>query len=691
MTDPRTARAPATPLIVHDPFMSVWSQTDELTQSWPTHWTGKNQSMAGMAFIGGKGYRFMGLVTRTGMEVPVMRQIGREVTPLRTTYRFEADGVELTLRFTTPSFPEELELLARPVSYIDIEVASRDGRPHEVSAYIDWSTNWATSKPETDVVWGRHRAGKAEALFVGARDQAPLHQSGDEVQIDWGYLYTSAEPGAPADSAFGDARTLRDGFATSGTIPNRDDVRDIKPLAMPDLGHRGLAIKEDGIHQERAAYNVSAWSRSFGTVSAAPQSFRLLVAFDQVYGLEYFHRRLRPFWRRNGQSAIGLVEQAWNEREALMSRVDAYDDTLVGELIASGGETYARIGILAFRQCLGGHALVADLDGTLLHFSKENSSNGCLGTVDLTYPGAPFFLHYNPALLEAQMRPICAYVASGRWPFPYAPHDVGQFPLANGQVYGGGALTEHDQMPYEECGNMLILAAALMQRTGETRFIEEFWPIWGQWARYLAENGIDPQNQLCTDDFAGHLSHNANLSLKAIMGLGAYGLLCEKLGKASEAEQYLSLARDWATLWPELADDGDAYRLAFDAEGSWSQKYNLIWDRILGLNLFPKAVAIKEMAAYRKRHDRYGLPLDSREHYTKLDWLLWSGCLTDNQDDFETLIAPIGTWLDDAPQRVPLSDWFYTTTGRQIGVGGFRSRTVVGGTYMKLFIDSMRR
>ena len=691
MTDPRTGRAPATPLIVHDPFMSVWSQTDELTQSWPTHWSGKNQSMSGMAFINGKGYRFMGLVTRTGIEVPAMRQTARKVTPLRTIYRFEADGVELTLAFTTPTFPEDVELMERPVSYVDITVSAIDGKPHRVSAYIDWATNWATSRPEVDVVWGRHRAGKAEALFVGAREQAPLSQSGDEVQIDWGYLYTSAEPGTPVTSAFGDARTLRDTFATTGTIPDRDDVRAVRPLDMPAHGHRGLAIKEDGVHQERAAYTVSAWSRDFGTISGAAPAFRLLVAFDQVYGIEYFYRKLRPFWRRNGQSAIGLVEQAWNERDALCTRAERYDDTLIEQLLQSGGETYARIGILAFRQCLGGHALVADLDGTLLHFSKENSSNGCLGTVDLTYPGAPFFLHYNPALLEAQMRPICAYSSSGRWPFRYAPHDVGQFPLANGQVYGGGELTEHDQMPYEECGNMLILAAALLQRTGETRFIEEFWPLWEQWADYLVENGIDPENQLCTDDFAGHLSHNANLSLKAILGIGAYGQLCQKLGKPDEAEKYLEIARQWAAEWPQLADDGEAYRLAFDAKGSWSQKYNLIWDRILGLELFPKDIASREMAAYRQRQDKFGLPLDSREHYTKLDWLVWSGCLTDNQDDFETLIAPIGTWLDDAPQRVPLSDWFYTTTGRQTGVGGFRSRTVVGGTYMKLLLDTRRR
>jgi len=688
MPTPSTARAPATPLIVHDPFMSVWSITDELTQSWPTHWTGKNQSMAGMAHIDGKAWRFMGLVTRTGVDVPAMRQTSREVLPLRTIYRFEAGGVELALTFTTPVFPEDLELMARPVSYVDIAVKSIDGKPHDVSAYIDWSTNWVAA-PETDVIWGRHHAGDVTALFVGAREQTPLHQSGDEVQIDWGYLYTSPEPGVGANSAFGDARTIRDHFAANGATPDRDDVREGRPLPMPSHGHRGLNLNPNGIHQERPAYNVCAWSRDFGKIGAEGETFRLLVAYDQVYGLEYFHRRLKPFWSRKGQSAIGLIETAWRERGDLVKRVAAYDESLVAELEKAGGEPYARIGILAFRQCLGGHALVEDLDGKLLYFSKENSSNGCLGTVDLTYPSAPFFLKYNPALLEAQMRPICAYASSGRWRFPYAPHDVGQFPLANGQVYGGGELTEHNQMPYEESGNMLILAAALAQRTNDDRFVKEFWPLWEAWAKYLVTSGIDPDNQLCTDDFAGHLPHNANLSLKAIVGIGAYALLCQRTGRDAEADRHMAIARDMAAKWPGLADDGDSFRLAFDQAGSWSQKYNLVWDRILGLNLFPKEIAEKEVAAYRKRQDRYGLPLDSRKHYTKLDWLVWTACLTGKQDDFDAILAPISTWLDETPDRLPLSDWFETDTGKQANGHGFFARPVVGGIYIKLMLEGV--
>lgn len=671
MSKASTARAPVTPLILHDPFMSVWSWSDTLTETWPGHWTGKRQEMSGLARIDGKPWRFLGRTSSMAEPVPAMEQMMREVTPLRTIYRFAAGGVDLTLTFTSPLLPDDLELLGRPASYVDIAVRATDGQDHSVSLYFDWGANWAVGEAETELTWGRHRAGSVEALFVGAAEQRPLKRSGDEVQVEWGYLFASSEPGVPVRGAFGDALALREGFANSGTIPDRDDVRDARPLRMP----------------AGSTHKVIAFARDLGAVGSAAQSWNLVVAYDQVWALTYFDRRLRPYWSRKGQSAIGLIETAWAERDAVFKRVEAFDAGLIADLEASGGEIYARLGILAFRQCLGAHIMAEDFGGDLLHFSKEGSSNGSMGTVDLTYPGAPFFLHFNPALLEAQMRPVLAYAKSGRWPFPYAPHDVGHYPWANGQNYGGGDRTEHHQMPVEESGNMLILAGALAQRTGSTALAEEFWGELTSWADYLVTSGLDPENQLCTDDFAGHMPHNANLAIKAILGIGAFGQLCERLGRAEDAARYLSTARDWARRWAEMANDGASYRLAFDQPGTWSQKYNLVWDRILGLNLFDARIAEKELAHYRTRLNRYGLPLDSRKAYTKLDWLVWSACLTGKQDDFDAMLAPLAGWLDDVPQRVPLSDWFETDTGKQPHGHGFWARSVVGGIYIKLMLD----
>lgn len=663
-------RAPAIPLVQHDPFMSVWSHADTATEVTTRHWTGKPQEICGLIRIDGKTLRFLGRNTPMLEPVEAMTQRACEVTPLRTIYRFEDGGIELVLTFTSPLLPDDLELIGRPVTYVDTTVRSTDGRPHDVEVYLDYGARWAVGDAETEIVWGRQRAGAAHAMFLGAASQDYLRRSGDEVQIEWGYLYTASEPGREATTAFGQIQTLRQAFIDDGRIPERDDLRDVRPLRMP--------CSSDG--------KALGMSYAFGSVDAEA-SWSTLVAYDQVWAATYFDRRLRPFWSRNGQSMIGLIEQAWAERADILWRVEAFETALVAQLKESGGDIYARLGSLSVRQCLAAHILVEDFSGELLHFSKENSSNGSLATVDVTYPAAPFFLHFNPALLRAQIWPVLDYARSARWPFPYAPHDIGRYPWGNGQNYGGGDRTEHHQMPVEECGNMLILVAALAHRTGELDLGETFYPQLETWAEYLLENGLDPANQLCTDDFAGHMPHNANLAIKAILGLAAFGQLCASLGREDAARRYGDTARQWAQKWQDMARDDNGFRLAFDQPGSWSQKYNLIWDRLLGLEIFPNTVAQTEMALYRTKLNRYGLPLDSRAAYTKLDWIVWTACLTGDQSDFDALLAPLSAWLDDAPARVPLSDWFETDTGLQPHDHGFFGRSVVGGVFIKLLCD----
>jgi hypothetical protein len=242
-------------------------------------------------------------------------------------------------------------------------------------------------------------------------------------------------------------------------------------------------------------------------------------------------------------------------------------------------------------------------------------------------------------------------------------------------------------MPVEESGNMLILLAALAEAEGSPEFAGGYWPLLSKWAAYLRDKGMDPENQLSTDDFAGHLAHNTNLSLKAILALASYSRLAERLGKAGEADEYRQLAREMASRWTKMADDGDHFRLAFDKPGTWSQKYNLVWDKLLGFRLFPPEVARKEIAFYKTKQNAYGLPLDNRSTYTKLDWILWTATLADNAGDFAALSEPAYRWANETPTRVPLSDWYWTVDGKQ---RGFQARSVVGGIFIKLLESADR-
>src|ERR1035437_5277576 len=134
-------------------------------------------------------------------------------------------------------------------------------------------------------------------------------------------------------------------------------------------------------------------------------------------------------------------------------------------------------------------------------------------------------------------------------------------------------------------------------------------------------------------------------------------------GRQQDAALYRKTAQEFAAKWMQLADDGDHYRLAFDKTGTWSQEYQLVWDKLLGLGLFPAEVGRKEIAFYETKQDQYGLPLDNRTHYTKLDWLVWTTTLPANPADFEKLIAPAYKWANETPTRVPLTDWHLETDG----------------------------
>ncbi len=652
-------RPPAVPLITSDPYLSVWSMADRLTDDTTRHWTRREHPLVSLIRIDGKAYRLMG---KSPAGLPAMAQVSVRVLPTRSTYEFDDGCVHLQLTFLTPALPEDLEVLARPLTYLIWEVRSVDGANHDVAIYDSTSSLLAVNSPDQAVEWAREKIGGLTVLRAGTADQTVLRPAGDDTRIDWGYIYAAA-PTKDADAVVGSSAKLVAGFVEHGKLPRTDDSR------MP------RAARE----QEPCL----AFRFDLGPVGKEPVSRHLMVAYDEIFAVKFLGRKLRPFWRRNGAEPSSLLQSAERDYPELLRRSAAFDAELMADLTRAGGQKYAQLAALAFRQALAGCGLAADANKQPLLFTKENSSNGCIATVDVIYPAAPQFLLMGKTYAKALVAPAMIYSTSPRWRFPFAPHDVGVYPQAEGQVYGGGeeSKNEADMMPVEESANLILLCAAIARMDGSADFASRWWPQLTRWEAYLEKYGEDPQNQLCTDDFMGHLAHNANLSVKAILAIAAYGELCRYRGDSVAAENFRSLARKYARHWMEVANDGDHYRIAFDKPGTWSQKYNLVWDQLLGLEVFPPEVARMEVAHYQKVGQRYGVPLDSRTRLTKTDWSVWSATMARSRVDFENIVAPVHDYLNATSARLPFVDSYLTDNAAS---DGMRARPVIGGVFIKM-------
>lgn len=613
-------RLPAYPIMTVDPYFNIWSFSDRLNDSNTVHWTGKPNILNGFLIIGEKRYSFLGRVEGA---IP-MEQTGIEVTALSTAYKFEYEGIKLTATFTSALLSDDIELLSRPVSYLEVSVEGVDSASVCVKAEESLCLNERGQyKVKTELVKSRY-----PMVCMGSVDQPVLKSSGDDIRIDYGYLYVG--------SFKEDARVFTEKNNTATYIGCETKITD------------GKAI--------------------------------FVFAYDDIASIEYFGEACSSVWNKDGESIVSIIEKSICEYADIKKRCSEFDDKLWEDATKAGGEKYADLLTGVYRQVMAAHKTVVDKEGNLLWVSKECFSNGCASTVDVSYPSSPIFMLYNTELLKGMLRPVFRYAESDKWNYDFAPHDVGTYPLLNGQTYYDCALEY--QMPVEECGNMLVLASAvaLLEKNGD--FINAHKETLEIWAGYLMRNGFDPADQLCTDDFAGHLAHNCNLSVKAICGLGAYGKACEISGDTVGAENYSKKAKEMAREWLSTKRNSDgSFPLAFDQPETFSMKYNLVWDEIMGLNLFDREAVDAEIKSYKKHINRYGMPLDNRENYTKSDWLLWCASLYNTKEEFEEFIAPLWDAYNETVDRAPMTDWYYTDTAKK---QLFQNRTVQGGLWIHI-------
>src|SRR5690606_27022480 len=336
--------------------LPIWSNVNNLHGAETIHWTGATNSMIGLVVIDGKVWRFMGGYDRRSdfksLDAPALPQVDVRVEPLSSIYTFEGGGITLTVNFTTPLFLDDLDILARPASYVTISAVANDGRAHNVQVYYDFSAELCVDVPLQEVIAARHRLSDGtQVLQMGTEKQEILKRTGDNIRIDWGYASLVVPVANKALTAIGSVH-MRDQFIETKRLPKIDDNN------FPRAAEDNLPIVATVI--------------DYGFVAEEEVSKFLVLAYDDILSVEYFHQKLPGYWARNGQSFDELLQASINEYDEIMGRVKRYNEQLREDGITSGGEKYADIVALAYRQAIAAHKLVVDENDDLLFFSKEN-------------------------------------------------------------------------------------------------------------------------------------------------------------------------------------------------------------------------------------------------------------------------------------------------------------------------------
>ena len=702
-------RPPAVPLAVSTPFLSIWSFDAGALASPAAFWHGEAATLDALVRVDGQAFTLMGAPSAAA---PAARQLGLPaVSALTSAYAFSAGGVSVALRLTTPALPGDAVACSRAGTYVSFELASADGSPHAAEVLFDAGGEVVVGGYDGEMLeWDRPavnasvlamRIGLVGQRVPGFNLSAHLRASTEPHQRqDFGFLYVLADRGgggraAPAASLIAPAGAVHAAFAAGGAA-NMSGLPDAPPPAP------AAAAGADAI--------VAAVAFDLGTLpaSGAPARARALLLGDEVATVLNYNALLPPLWRADfpvGDTSVvpaaGLA-RALADADALLAAADAFDAALAPRLEAAGGEAFANVAQLVFRQVTGSNGVAANGSGAIWSFQKEISSDGDMSTLDVIFPSAAQHLAFdNASGLVALLDPVL-YIMAGfspaRFDQPCALHSVGKWPVVDA---GNGGCS----MPMESTGDVLILAAAAtMARGGDASWAAAYLPTLRRFAAFCAASLPWPAFQDMTDDFSHAPGNLTNLALKCIAGIGAQGYQEQAVGNSSGAAALFAAARGFGEGFAQHAPSRSHAGLRFVYNDTWEASYGLMynafWLRLLGLEgLVPGFEALfsahYNFLASVTANATWCIPLSSMEKDSKWDWLAYTAAtmFTNATPPAPSaysahVLDQIVFFANTTSSRFPLSDHPECVGAFPPAAAADRARPVLGAFFAPLLIAS---
>lgn len=658
-------RLPAYPLMPMEPLLSVWSASNAPSDADSVMWTGADKPINGHINVDGVTKRFMG---EKGAD-DVIKHIDTELSLSSTKFTFSDGKVKLYVTFTTPGLSGELFDAARPITYIDIKIESADDKPHKVAVVIDFGEKLIYAGAIKRLVrasvlpFGDGRIG-----YMGRQFQRTLTIAGDDKETDWGWFY----------------------LAGGGDI------------IVSSEAAKKRYIKKDNIDEEKNYRKILVSAKSGDIEKDKPLEYFLVAAYDDIYSAIYFGDYKKAYWTKQYYNIVNVIKECVKNHDAEIEKIKAFDKKLEKAAMPYGKDYYLVL-IAAYRQTLASGKII-NVGGEPVYIQKDCGNGGLVNSVFAGYYSAPLFLFFKPELLKGLLIPLFDYARMKSWKFPFSPEDAGLYPYVTGQVTGANPvyvikrnhiirrtyyiylqskvknLYNADKMsPADATASTLILSAAYLNKTGDTSFISENADLLSQYAEYIDALGIKLPEELSKE---GAL--DVNLAMKCVIALGAYGKMLETL-KPGDGVAYLKTAADLANKLERISGNGEHTAKTIDDRNSWSLKYNLIWDRILGLNLFSHGLYEKEIALYRKNLHKFGVPADSYGSAARVSASMFAAALDDSGKFTAEISAAIAKALVSAKTNLVFPDRYDVITGVEDGAN--KQNPAVGAAFIKLLAD----
>lgn len=288
-------RAPAVPLVTHDPFFSVWSFADKLTDDETRHWDGVRKYMVGVLAFDGVVYEFMGSANPDNSRYiscyRKLPQTGCDIRPMTTTYTFENEKFAMELKFTSPLVLNDLDLLSRPISYVSYRITPKDGEKHDIHVRFAFSGEFCVNQTTQSVSVGV----TAYSIYFTSGTENMLKRAGDDHRIEWGSFHVIAPEHEQK------CMSLRSWQRSLG-LAYHNSLQPVNQMAAqgPNRELQGPASYECYELTPVHPYYPTIEVRKDYTVEGGEVVDHIALGYDDVKSIQYFGQNIEAYYRRNG-------------------------------------------------------------------------------------------------------------------------------------------------------------------------------------------------------------------------------------------------------------------------------------------------------------------------------------------------------------------------------------------------------